>query len=239
MVIFLIILASIVSTVLGGLFALRFKDKLHLILGFSAGAVLGVALFDLLPESIELTSSVYDLRTLMLLVAIGFSIYMLIDMAFSIHKHSDSECHNLSHRGKISAAAFVIHSMLDGFSIGLAFKVSPAVGWLITTAVLIHKFSDGLNTVGVIINSNGRQKEALRWLAANSIAPAVGVGISSLLVISESTLGLILAVFVGLFLYISTSELIPESHHSHPTIWTGLSIVIGLSVIFIAAQLTL
>jgi hypothetical protein len=36
-------IAALVSTFLGGIFALRFKDKLHLILGFSAGAITGVA----------------------------------------------------------------------------------------------------------------------------------------------------------------------------------------------------
>jgi ZIP family zinc transporter len=44
-------IAALISTFLGGIFALRFKDKLHLILGFSAGAIIGVAFFDLLPES--------------------------------------------------------------------------------------------------------------------------------------------------------------------------------------------
>jgi ZIP family zinc transporter len=52
--IILISIAAFIFTILGGLFALKFKDKLHLILGFSAGAVIGVAFFDLLPESIEL-----------------------------------------------------------------------------------------------------------------------------------------------------------------------------------------
>ena len=45
---------TLISTFLGGMFALRFKDKLHLILGFSAGAVIGVAFFDLLPEALNL-----------------------------------------------------------------------------------------------------------------------------------------------------------------------------------------
>jgi ZIP family zinc transporter len=46
-------IATLVSTLLGGMFALRFKDKLHLILGFSAGVIIGVAFFDLLPEAIN------------------------------------------------------------------------------------------------------------------------------------------------------------------------------------------
>jgi ZIP family zinc transporter len=47
----LIVSLAFAATMLGGVFALRFRDNLHLILGFSAGAVVAVALFDLLPRS--------------------------------------------------------------------------------------------------------------------------------------------------------------------------------------------
>jgi len=54
MTVIVIACATFVSTLVGGLVALKLRDQLHLILGFSAGAVIGVAFFDLLPESIEL-----------------------------------------------------------------------------------------------------------------------------------------------------------------------------------------
>ena len=65
MTVLLIIIATTISTALGGLFAIKLKDKLHLILGFSAGAVLGVALFDLLPEAIDLTNGTYSIQNLL------------------------------------------------------------------------------------------------------------------------------------------------------------------------------
>lgn len=233
MTIFFIVLATMLSTLLGGLFAIRFKDKLHLILGFSAGAVLGVALFDLLPEAVELSSGNYDMKMITALVAIGFSVYMLIDRFFSLHKHS-GDCNKPVHNGKLGAAALVFHSFLDGFGIGLAFKISPTIGWIVAVAVLTHDFSDGINTVGMIIKEKGHRKTALKWLVADSLAPAVGVGSAYFLTISESTLGLLLSIFVGLFLYIGASELIPESHHRHPAIWTTISTIIGMLVIFVA-----
>ena len=64
MTVLLIAVATFCSTFLGGLFALRFKDKLHLITGFSAGAVIGVALFDLLPEATTLWGAETSLRYL-------------------------------------------------------------------------------------------------------------------------------------------------------------------------------
>jgi ZIP family zinc transporter len=231
MIVPLIILATIISTALGGLFAIKFKDKLHLILGFSAGAVLGVALFDLLPESIELTENVYSVQVVAVLIATGFAIYMLIDRFFSLHHHNVDECGKPLHNGRLGAFAFVLHSFLDGFCIGLAFKVSPSIGWVVAIAVLAHDFSDGINTVGVIIKNGGGRSTALKWLTADAIAPAIGLTVAYFMTVSKSILGLILSVFVGLFLYISASDLLPESHHHHPTIWTTISTMFGMLVI--------
>jgi len=234
MIVYFVILATIIFTTLGGLFAIKFQDKLHLILGFSAGAVLGVALFDLLPESIELTKGIYDVRVVTILIAAGFAAYMFIDRLFSLHKHDDSDCKKPSHKGKLNNWALVFHSILDGFGISLAFKISPAIGWVVALAVLTHDFSDGINTVGLALKRKNKKSTVFKWLAADALAPAIGVGLAYLFSVSGPTLGLILAVFIGLFLYISATDLIPESHHQHPTIWTTLSTILGLAVILVA-----
>ena len=90
--VYLVAALAIVFTLLGGLFAIRFRDKFHLILGVSAGAVLAVALFDLLPESIELASDTFSLQTVALLIMGGFAAYLILDRIFSIHKHDEDEC---------------------------------------------------------------------------------------------------------------------------------------------------
>lgn len=231
-----VIIATFASTFLGGLFALSLKDRLHLILGFSAGAVLGVSLFDLLPEAIELSSAIYDLRVTMLMVALGFSIYMLMDRFFSLHKHGD-DCKKPVHKSQVGSLALVTHSFLDGIGIGLAFKVSSTVGWVVAAAVLAHDFSDGVNTVGMILKNNGQRKEAIKWLAFDAGAPVVGIIASQFMEITGPTLGVVLSVFAGLFLYIGASDLIPESHHNHPALWTTLSTILGLGVIYAAVVL--
>jgi ZIP family zinc transporter len=231
-------LATVVSTSLGGLFAVRFKDRLHLILGFSAGAVLGVALFDLLPESAVLVEKSYDIRMVALLIALGFSFYLMVDRSFSLQFHGNGSngCENPSHRGTLGAVALSLHSFLDGLGIGLAFKVSPTVGWVVAAAVLTHDFSDGINTVSIVLANKGRRRQALGWLLADALAPAVGVTTTLFFSVSQTSLGLILAVFGGLFLYIGASHLIPESHHNHPTIWTSIMTILGISVLYGATR---
>lgn len=232
----LIGLATMISTFLGGLFALRFKDKLHLILGFSAGAVIGVALFDLLPESIELSKNNFEIGPIVSFVAIGFFAYMLLDRLINFHCH-EQDCENQRHRGKLGAASLSVHSFLDGLAIGLAFQVSPAVGFIVATAVLVHNFCDGINTVSVILKNKGSVKEALKWLAADALAPALGIFATLFFSLPMAILGIILAVFCGFFLYIGASDLLPESHHGHSTRLTTAMTILGAVIIYFAIRL--
>ena len=233
--IILISIAAFACTILGGLFALRFRDKLHLILGFSAGAVIGVAFFDLLPEAIELGG---DTSKVTAVVAIGLIFYMILDRFIILHSHHDDE-HEHAHnkRGILGATSLSIHSFLDGIGIGLAFQVSTSVGMIVTTAVLVHDFSDGINTVNMILKNSGEKMKAVKWLIVDAIAPVLGICATLLFSLSETSLGTLLALFSGFFLYIGASDLLPESHHSHPTIWTTVLTVLGMVVIYTAIRL--
>src|SRR6476646_10899397 len=98
--------AALVATLLGGLFALRYQDKLHLILGFSAGAVLGVALFDLLPESFDLAGKDYSTPTVTLFVAVGFFTFMFLNRALLLHPEDEALADHGHHRdGPVGAAS--------------------------------------------------------------------------------------------------------------------------------------
>jgi ZIP family zinc transporter len=228
---------NFISTFLGGLLALWFKDKLHLVLGFSAGAIIGVAFFDLLPEAIELVQSTYDLSTITACVALGFVIFMVIDRFIAPHHHGDDHCYNENHRGRLGAGSLSFHSLLDGLAIGLAFQVSISVGIIVTVAVLVHDFSDGINTVGLILKNGGNKNQALKWLTLDAVAPVIGIIISTFLTFSESMLGIILALFCGFFLYLGASDLLPESHHQHPTLWTTFMTILGIVTLYIAIKI--
>ena len=233
----LIALATFVATFLGGLLALRFKDRPHLIGGFSAGAVVAVALLDLLPEAIELGESMYEVSTLTSVMAGGFLIYLLLDRFAVLHTHVHEEGEAHQHRGILGAGSLVLHSFLDGLAIGLAFQVSIEVGVIVAVAVLVHDFSDGINTVSLILKNGGSRRRAYAWLAADALAPAFGVLIGMWFVLPATTLALLLALFGGFFLYIGASELLPESHHAHPTYWTTIMTVLGMLVMYVAISI--
>jgi ZIP family zinc transporter len=224
-----------IATMIGGLFAMSLRDRLHLVLGFSAGAVIGVAFFDLIPEALE-TGAVWGSRTICLLCAAGFFLYTLIDRVMVLHAHADGEhCHN-HQRGWLGAGSFSAHSILDGFAIGIAFQASRAVGTVVAIAVLVHDFSDGLNTVNVVVRNGGDRNLALRWLIMDAIAPVIGAGASLFISLPSQAIALILAMFAGFFLYIGASDLLPESHHAHPKLFTTIATICGAATLLFATQ---
>ena len=144
-----------------------------------------------------------------------------------------ADVHGVDARGTLGAARLSLHSLLDGVAIGLGFQVSPTVGIVVAIAVLAHDFSDGINTVNVIVRHGGDFRRALRWLLLDAIAPVIGVLATPSSPLPES-LGLVLSLFCGFFLYIGASDLLPESHHAHPRVLTGLMNIMGAAVIWLA-----
>ena len=233
----LIAIGAFIATVLGGLFAIRFRDKLHLILGFSAGAVLGVAFFDLLPEAISLGNKFYEISFIMGFVALGFIFYLILDRLTLLHCHDEGCDHDhvetqSQNRGVFSAVSLSVHSFLDGVAIGLGFQVSVAVGAVIAVAVLVHDFSDGLNTAGLILKGGGEKKKAIGFLMIDAIAPVIGIASTYLFVMPERFFSIVLAVFAGFFLYIGASDLLPESHHAHPKFLTTVLTLLGMGMLY-------
>ncbi len=222
--------AAFLSTLIGGLLAIRLRDQLHLILGFSAGAVIGVAFFDLLPESIEAGRAMHSPASLLSWSAVGFLTYLLLDRIQMFHGDG-------APRGRFAAAALCAHSYLDGIAIGVAFQSSPTVGIVVTIAVLTHDFSDGLNTMNVVLKAGADRPLALRWLLLDAVAPAAGIASTRAYTLPADDLAVALALFAGFFLYIGASDLIPESYHAHPKFLTTAMTLIGASVLYLAIRL--
>lgn len=219
------------ATLGGGAAALRLRDRLHLILGFSAGAVIAVGFFDLLPESLKLAGVAPE--NLITLMAVGFFAYLVLDRLILFHTHVDAHGPAVSvERGWIAAMSLSAHSFMDGFAIGVGFQASMTVGIVVAAAVLAHDFSDGLNTVNLILKNGGTRRQAFGWLVIDALTPVAGAAVSLFVRFSVQSLSVVLALFAGFFFYIGASDLLPDSYHAHPKLLTTVMTLAGAGLLF-------
>src|SRR3954469_21472307 len=235
----LVALGAVLSTTLGGLFALRHRDQLHLILGFTAGVILGVVLFDVLPEIDELSAKTgLEFRTVMIALAASFLFFHGMEKWLLVHNAHEHEYagHHHPQVGLASALALAGHSLTDGIAIGLAFQVDNEVGIAVAIAVVGHDFADGLNTVTLMLaHGNTRRRSAL-MLALDMLTPVAGAALTLLFTVPDAGLMVYLGAFAGFLLYIGASDILPEAHAEHPSLGTFALTVAGAGLIFGVVQ---
>ena len=213
---------TVVSTLLGGTLALRVGKEIHTLIALSGGIVVAVALFDVLPEAME---AVGDPRRAASLTGAGFLAFFLAQRVLVLH-HRDEADEAKAHArvGALGAAGLSAHSFLDGLAIGVAFGLNTGTGLLVFTAVIAHDFADGLNTVSFVLRQGDDRRRARRWLAVDAFAPLAGAIAGSFLDVSEYSLGHLLAVYAGVFLFMGGTDLLPEAH-AHPS-WRRVGLTV-------------
>jgi zinc transporter ZupT len=206
-----IAVAAVVPRLLGGLSVLRRHDRLHLAMGFAGGAMIGVALFETMPEAFELAPG--SSTWVWAVVALGVAAFALLERRMFHHVHvEDAVCN--PRVGEIGAGGITTHAFLDGLAIGSAFQVSSELGLLVSAAVLLHAFADGLNTVTILLRHGHRRRTAIGWLAADAIAPIIGAAVGLLTPLPDPAFAALLAFFAGMFIYFGAGSLLPQAHRS-------------------------
>lgn len=224
--------AASVTTLIGGLLAFRLANRTAALLAVAAGVVLGVAFFDLLPEALEHAEGMWPTRVILAFAAAGLMGYLLLTrLLASAERRSWWQAH-------LGPASLSLHSFLDGLGMGLAFQISPEIGWVVAFAVLTHDLADGVNTVSLALEAT-RRETALRWLAVNGAAPLIGVLVGLSISLPTTMLAPVMAVFAGVFLYIGAVELVPRSlarDGRMRTTWQVLAGVALMLVVTLAAE---
>ncbi len=241
-------LTTFVSTMAGGLFALKNRDRLHRILGFTAGVLLGVVAFDLMPEIFDLLSTTKtDPVVPMIALVVGFLAFHIAEKLTILHSAHEADhdtdgeytAHKHPQVGLLSAIALSAHSFLDGVGIGLAFQVNTTVGLAVALAVIAHDFSDGLNTVTLMLTHRNTSRRSFYLLLLDATTPLLGALSTLFFRLSDQQLLIYLGFFVGFLLYIGASDILPEAHAKHPSRLTLALTVAGTVLIFLVTRVNL
>lgn len=208
------------------------KQFLPLAISFAAGTLLGVAFFDLLPEAHHMAEG---LNIFPWVLASFIAFYFLENM---LHYHSH---HHVGHHHPVGLVAFIgmaFHSLIDGIIIGVGFEVSHTLGLVTTLGLLAHQIPSGIAITSILLHAGYSKRKAFSHAGMVALATPVGAVATSVALrgMTEQTVGLLLAVASGSFLYVAASDLIPESHAAKHAL-TGVLLLAGVAVVWVVLRL--
>ena len=237
----LVSFGAFLSTLCGGLFGIRYRERLHLIISFTAGVLIAVAFLDIIPEIFSITAeNHYDITPALIAILAGFFTFHVLEKLMLIHTSHENEYAEHKHPmvGIVGASGLAFHSLLDGVGIGLGFHVSTHIGLLVALAVVTHDFSDGLNTVSMMLLHKNTLRKAKVLLATDAITPVLGAASTFFFTIPDKFLAMYLGFFAGFLLYIGASDLLPEAHSKHSSIKVIALTLLGVIFIFVVTRFT-
>lgn len=209
-----ILLATVVNSFIGliGVLTLWVKDKflnriLIILVAFSAGALLGGAFFHLMVESLEgmevITAFAYLLT--------GFIAFFLIERVLHWRHCHEGKCdtHPFTHLVLIGDG---IHNFIDGIVIAASFIVSIPFGCVTTLVIILHEIPQELGDFGVLVYGGFEKARALGFNFLSQLTCIIGGMVGFFLLYTPESVAFLLPFAAGGFIYIASSDLIPELH---------------------------
>lgn len=244
-----ILIASLVGGIgglAGGILLLLGKtvkeNVIHVLVSFAAGALLGAAFFDLLPEALEHAEE-FGLteHTVFLWAIIGILSFYLLDRG--IHWFQNYQKKDYSH-GSISVPLVVlgdsVHNFIDGVAIAITYIVNPVLGITTTLAVIAHELPQEIGDFAVLLHQGMKKKKVLLINLFSGFLCVLGAIIG--IIIGERVefiLPYALSLTAGFFIYIALTNLLPEIHGEEKKGYAfpeSLFLILGIVVIWLTVN---
>ncbi|MDR2666352.1 MAG: ZIP family metal transporter [Endomicrobium sp.] len=186
------------------------KKNSFLIINFSAGVMLTLAFTHLIPESLNINTT--NSTKIMTYVLLGFLAMFFLQFVILFHPCHDDKCSK--HLGLTSIIGFSLHSITDGLIIAVGFEANTSIGILTTLAILLHKLPDGVTVSGILLHNGASKKKILNFSFLTTCFTPIGTLLGTFLFknIPMNALSALLSMTAGTFIFLSASDLIPETH---------------------------
>lgn len=202
------VLVSVISII--GILFLALKEKLLskillMLVSFASGSLLGGAFLHLIPESL----STYD-ESIFIAILIGIVVFFLLEKSLWRHCH-DRECsvHTFAYLNMFGDG---IHNFIDGLIIAASFIAGTPLGVAATLAVIAHELPQEIGDFGILVYGGFSRTKALFYNFLTAITAIVGAAFMYFFSAFIPSLPYLLAFAAGSFIYIATTDLIPELH---------------------------
>ena len=248
-----VILVSLVSFV--GVFALGMSQRklesiMFALVSFAAGAMLGAAFLDLLPEALK-----HSPDGIFIPVLIGIITFFIIETFLSWYHCHSAECerhstvkgkHHAQHRHVkqpytyLNLVGDAVHNFTDGVAMAIAYLVSVPLGIVTTLAIIFHEIPQELGDFGILIYGGFTPSEALFWNFISALTAVAGAVLAYLFATSVPAITTFLVPFAaGGFIYIATVDLLPELHKQNKLGKATLQLLfflLGIGVIWVVTH---
>ncbi|MHA2244990.1 MAG: zinc transporter ZupT [Candidatus Hodarchaeales archaeon] len=241
----LLSLVAGLSTTLGalGVFVIKKTDTriISLSLGFSAGVMIGVSIFELLPKAIDkLGIQIAGLFFMLGMILVSLIDFLIPHEYMQEHVSGDSNSSNksainnqhLMRTGFLVAVGIAIHNFPEGFVTITGTLQSIELGLILAIAIALHNIPEGLSVAIPIYAASDDKKRAFKISFISGLAEPLGavVGLIVLLslgIINEQIIELSLAFVAGIMIFISLDELLPTAHETCNNDGNDVHIVTG------------
>jgi zinc transporter ZupT len=185
----------------------------------------------LLPEALSLNP-----RYAGAAVAGAFVLYFMLEEYVVVHPCGELTGHCRVHSlGWGALTALFVHSVGDGIVMTASFLSSARLGGVVSAAILVHKFSDGLTLSSLLTDSGHSRRGVWGWNVFLALATPLGVvlGRCGKDFMTHSVLAVILGLAGGGFLYVGASDILPRLHRKKdPLCWVFLGLGVALSALW-------
>ena len=196
---------GMIGTTLGGVIGsfLNISNSKYLsfMLEFTAGLMLSVICFELIPESLSLSEISYTIIGIIL----GVIVMILCDNRInSKYRYTNlDKSNNLLKTGIIIAIGLAIHNFPEGLAIGSGFDSSERLGYALSLAICMHDIPEGVSIALPLKQGGMKKSKAIIYTMISGITTGIGALVGALIgKISEISISVSLAFAAGAMLYI-------------------------------------
>ena len=184
------------------------KTLANIALPLATGVLLAVSFLDLLPEAVEELGT----NTFSIVLAVFIVLFLIERFLFHLHHHSSNDEREPKTAIPLVIFGDTIHNFLDGVAIAASYMVNPALGLTVALATFLHETPHEIADLGILLKSGWARKKA--FLANFYSALATFPGALFTFYFSqkvEGSVGVLLAIAAGLFLYVAATDFLPET----------------------------
>jgi zinc and cadmium transporter len=220
--VFIVSLISLIGVITLSIKTKKLSSFLIYLISFSAGTLLGDAFIHLLPEAVENYGLTLNLSFSILAGIIVF--FILEKIIHWQHCHGTiTEAHHIHPFAYMNLVGDAIHNFLDGIIIAASYLISIPAGIATTIAVLFHEIPQEIGDFGVLLHGGFSKNKALVVNFLSALTAILGAVLTLWLGTSIANLESILVpIAIGGFIYIASSDLIPQLHKHSDTIGKSL-----------------